>query len=205
MTVETTATVAQSDGFKKMVDAIFSSTMAKSESLIKEAEKKAIAILDESERFSLSHSEEVLSTYRQMAEIESRKELSKAEIDVRMSLLKLKESYMDSVLDGAKSMLKSATETPRYTSLMLEGLASISKNVKVAQVLMNDRDINKLGLDNIKKAVGSGVEVVAHPVGIGGFIIVVKGGKASIDRTIDSILDSERQALRAKIAETLFG
>jgi len=188
-----------------MVDAVFDSAMAKAESLIKEAETKAIAILDESEKFSLSRTEETISSYRQMAEIESRKELSKAEIDSRMSLLKLKESYMDSVLEGAKEKLKSATETPRYSSLMLEGLSSISKTVEVARVLMNDRDINNLGLHSIKKAIGSKVEIVPHPVGIGGFIVVIKGGKASVDRTIDSILESERQALRAKIAELLFG
>jgi len=89
---------AQAEAFKKLVDAVFEEAMNKAQAAIAEASQKSSAILEESEKYSQKRSAEILSSYREMAEIEARKEVSKAEIDFRMSMLKLKESYVDAVL-----------------------------------------------------------------------------------------------------------
>lgn len=195
----------QAEGYKKLMDAVFEQSMARAAGAIDEAEKKALAIIDESEGFSIKKSGEIIDSYREMAEIEARKEVSKAEIEARMGLLKLKESYVDLVLQEARKRLQSFAETPEYKSTLLEEIKTISKTMPIGQLVMNPGDITLLGAEKIKRAVGAGAEVVPRQIGAGGFIAIRKDGRASVDRSIDSILDSERKALRGKIADTLFG
>jgi vacuolar-type H+-ATPase subunit E/Vma4 len=194
----------QTDGFRKLVDAVFEEARVKSESIMNEAAQRATAILEESEKYSTKHCEEILDSYRDIAEIEPRKEISKSEIEARMNLLKLKESYVERVFEEARKRLQAYAETPEYRTLMLESLRDPSKSVVAGEVVMNESDIKKLGEDAIRHAVGAGVEIKGHPVGVGGFIIMSKDKKVSVDRTIDSILNQEKQTLRGKIADLLF-
>jgi len=195
---------AQAEAFKKLVDAVFEEAMNKAQAAIAEASQKSSAILEESEKYSQKRSAEILSSYREMAEIEARKEVSKAEIDFRMSMLKLKESYVDAVLEETRKKLQAFVATPEYKSLVLDSLKSVSKSVPVGQVLINDADVTRLGKENLKKAVGHDVKIEEHDLGTGGFIVITKDSKASVDRSIDSILESEKQSLRGRIAESLF-
>lgn len=195
----------QAEGYRKLMDAVFEQSMARAAGSIDEAEKKALSIIDESERFATKKSMEIISSYREMAEIEARKEVSKAEIEARMGLLKLKELHVDLVLQEARRRLQSFATTPEYKSMLLEEIKAISKMLPIGQLIMNPGDIELVGTDKIKRAVGAGTEITPKQIGTGGFIAVRKDGKASVDRSIDSILDSERKALRGKIADTLFG
>ena len=43
----------QEEGFRKLMDAIFAQSLASAEKTIDEAEKKALATIEESERFAL--------------------------------------------------------------------------------------------------------------------------------------------------------
>lgn len=195
----------QEEGHKKLMDAVFEQAITRAASTIDEAEKKAMTAIDESERFATKKSEEVIVSYREMAEIEARKEVSKAEIDARMGLLKLKESYVDLVLEEAKKRLQSFVVTPEYKTILLDELKAISKKMPIGQLLINPEDVDLLGADKIKRAAGAGAEITSRQIGTGGFVAIRKDGKASVDRSIDSILESERKALRGKIAEILFG
>lgn len=194
----------QTDGFRKLVDAVLEEARSKSEMIMNEAAQRAAVILVESEKFSVKHCEEALASYREMAEIEARKEISKSEIDARMSLLKLKESYIEKVFEEAKKRLQAFIETPEYKQFMLESLPAISKSFVIGELLMNENDIKKMGEGAIKRAVGIDVEIKGHPVGIGGFIINSKDKKTSVNRTIDSMLNQEKLTLRGKIADLLF-
>jgi len=194
----------QADGFRKLVDAVFEEARVKSESTMNEAVRRTSVILEESEKFALKHCEEILTSYREMAEIEPRKEISKSEIDARMHLLKLKESYVGKVFEEAKKRLQAFVETPEYKQLMLDGLHALSKSVVMGELLMNDSDIKKLGEHTIRHAAGSDVEIKGHPVGIGGFIIISRDKKTSVDRTINNMLNQEKLTLRGKIADLLF-
>lgn len=195
---------AQAEGFKKLVDAVFEEARVKAQAAIAEASHKSSAILEESEKYSQKRSAEILSSYKEMAEIEARKEISKTEIDSRMSMLKLKESYVDTVLEESRKKLQAFVATPEYKSLVLDCLKSVSISVPIGQVLINNADITSLGKENLKKAVGHDVKIEAHNLGTGGFIVITKDSKASVDRSIDSILESEKQSLRGRIAELLF-
>jgi len=194
----------QADGFRKLVDAVFEEARVKSESTMNEAVQRASVILEESEKFSAKHCEETLASYREMAEIEPRKEISTSEIDARMHLLKLKESYVMKVFEEAKKRLQAFVETPEYKQLMLDGLRALSKSVVIGELLMNDDDIKKLGEGAIRHAVGADIEIKGHPVGIGGFITISKDKKTSVDKTLASMLNEEKQTLRGKIADLIF-
>lgn len=196
---------SQAEGYRKLVDAVFEQSMARAKITIDEAEKKALSILEESERFAVKKGEEIIGTYREIAEIEARKEVSKAEIEARMGLLKLKESYVDLVLEEAKKQLQSFVGTAEYKSTMIDEIRAISKAIPIGRIVMNPGDIALLGPDKIKRAAGAGVEITPKAMGTGGFVAITMDGKASVDRSIDSILESERRALRGKIADTLFG
>jgi V/A-type H+-transporting ATPase subunit E len=195
----------QLEGYKKLIDAVFEQARARAASSIDEAEKKTMATLDESERYVTKRCEEMIGSYTEMAEIEARKEVSKAEIEARMGLLKLKESYVDLVLDEAKKRLKSFVATQEYRSMLLEELKAISKMMPIGQLLINPDDVEILGSDKIRRAGGAGIEITPKQIGIGGFIAIRKDGKVSVDRSIDSILESERKTLRGKISDILFG
>ena len=195
----------QMEGCKKLIDALFDETKKNAESISNEAIERSNAIIDESEKYSLKRSEEILSSYAEMAEIEPRKEVSKSEIETRMQLLKLKDAYVEKVFGESRKRLREFTDSSEYTSLMLDNIASLSKRIEVGELIMNEEDIKRLGEKNLQKAAGPGVAVKALAVGISGFIIITKDGKASIDRTIDGILRSEKEKMRGKIAEKLFG
>ena len=195
----------QIEGFKKLIGALFDETKKNAESILNEAIERSNAIIDESEKYSLKRSEKILSSYAEMAEIEPRKEVSKFEIETRMQLLKLKDAYVEKVFGESRKRLREFTDSSEYTSLMLDNIASLSKRIEVGGLIMNEEDIKRLGEKNLQKAAGLGVAVKALAVGIGGFIIITKDGRASIDRTIDGILRSEKEKMRGKIAEKLFG
>jgi vacuolar-type H+-ATPase subunit E/Vma4 len=195
----------QIEGFKKLIDALFDETKKNAESILNEAIVQSNGIIGESEKYSLKRSEEILSSYTEMAEIEPRKEVSKSEIEARMQLLKLKEAYVEKVFGESRKRLKEFTDSSEYKSLMLDNIASLSKQIQVGELIVNEDDMKRLGEKNLQKAAGLGVAVKALAVGIGGFIIITKDGKASIDRTIDGILRSEKEKMRGKIAEQLFG
>ena len=194
----------QVEGFRKLVDAVLEEARAKSESIMNEAAQRAAVVFEESQKFSLKRCDEMLNSYREIAEIESRKEISTSEIDARMQLLRLKESYVERVFEEVRKRLQVFVETPEYKRLMLDGLHTLASSTVTGELLMNDSDIKKLSEETIKRVIGGDVEIKKHPVGIGGFIIISKDKRTSVDRTIDSILNQEKQTLRGKIADLLF-
>ncbi|MDD1764678.1 MAG: hypothetical protein LUQ46_01545 [Candidatus Methanomethyliaceae archaeon] len=194
----------QVEGFRKLVDAVLEEARVKSESIMNEAAQRAAVVFEESQKFSLKRCDEMLNSYREIAEIESRKEISTSEIDARMQLLRLKESYVERVFEEVRKRLQVFVETPEYKRLMLDGLHTLASSTVTGELLMNDSDIKKLSEETIKRVIGGDVEIKKHPVGIGGFIIISKDKRTSVDRTIDSILNQEKQTLRGKIADLLF-
>jgi vacuolar-type H+-ATPase subunit E/Vma4 len=195
---------SQAESFRKLVDAVFEDARAKAQVAIAKVSQESATILEESEKYTLKRSAETLSSYEEMVKIDARKEVFKAEIDNRMLLLKLKESWVDTVLEETRKKLQAFVTTPDYNLLILDELKSISKSVPVGQVQMNETDIARIGRESIRKVVGRDAKIEGHNLGTGGFIVITKDSKASVDRSIDSMLESEKQSLRGRIAESLF-
>ncbi|MGC8936158.1 MAG: V-type ATP synthase subunit E [Candidatus Methanomethylicaceae archaeon] len=200
-----TSLESQLDAFRKMVDKIFDDAKARALLTLNEAAEKVLSILKESEQFSINRSEEILSTYREKAETESRKEISRSEVEARMYLLNLRESYVERAFKEARSKLIAYCDTEEYISDLLTNLQNLSKVIPVGEILMRRKDIEHIGQENLKKILGNDVKIKAHPIEIGGFIVVSKDKKIFLDRTLDNILTRERQMLRSRIASILFG
>ncbi|MEM3744095.1 MAG: V-type ATP synthase subunit E family protein [Candidatus Methanomethyliaceae archaeon] len=195
---------SQIEAFKKMVDKIFDEAKSKALSSLNEAAEKVASILEESERFSITRSQEILSTYREKAEIESRKEISRAEVEARMNLLNLRESYIERAFKEARSKLVSYCDTEEYISDLIANLKKLSNTIPVGEILMREKDIKRIGLENLKKIFGKDLQVKPYPIEIGGFIIVSVDKKIFLDRTFESILSGERHMLRSRVASILF-
>lgn len=196
---------SQLDAFKKMVDKILDDTKERILSIFNETAEKVVAILNESEKFSIARCQEILSTYKEKAEIESRKEISRSEVEARMSLLNLRESYIDRVFKDARSKLVEYCETEDYLSDLINSLQRTFGLISVGEILMSERDIKRLGIENLKKTLGKDIQIRPHPIEIGGFIAISEDKKIIFDRTLESIIDGERRILRSKIASILFG
>ncbi|MCX8182468.1 MAG: V-type ATP synthase subunit E family protein [Candidatus Methanomethyliaceae archaeon] len=196
---------SQIEAFKKMVDKIFDEAKSKALSTLNEAAEKVVSTLEESERFSINRCQEILSTYHEKAEIESRKEISRSEVEARMNLLNLRESYVERAFKEARSRLVSYCDTEEYISDLVNNLKKLSKAVPVGEILMREKDIKRIGLGNLKKIFGKDLQIKPHPIDIGGFIIVSADKKIFLDRTFESILSEERHMLRSRVASILFG
>ncbi len=195
---------SQPSGLKRLIDALFEESMAKVESMIAEAERHSYAILSESEKYSLKNADETLGSYATMATIESRKEVSKAEIESRMSILRMKNDYVEQVFEAAKSRLLDYSHSKEYLSQLARGILDATALIDAGELLLNQRDIDALGATKLKAIRGKGVAVTPAQIGIGGFILVSKDRRLSMDRTLDCALASQKELLRGKIADALF-
>lgn len=195
---------SQSEGLKRLIDALFEESKTNAESIISDAETRSQSILLESEKYSLKKAEDTLNSYASMATIESRKEVSKAEIESRMSMLRMKNDYVEQVFDAAKARLLEYAKSEEYLSTLSRTISAASEQIDAGELLLSARDIDALGTSKLKKIAGKETAVNASNIGIGGFTLVSKDGKISIDRTIDSVLISLKEKMRGKIADALF-
>ncbi|MDI9644792.1 MAG: V-type ATP synthase subunit E family protein [Candidatus Verstraetearchaeota archaeon] len=193
------------EGFNRLVDALFEETESRVSSIMDEALKSVESIFSESKKYSTRRCQEIVSSYMESSEIESRKEISKAEIEARMQLLRIKEEMVEKVFQEAKRRLLEYAQSEEYLELIKRQLKKLSERVEIGSVVMNERDIKSIGEGSLKRIVGSSAVISAQDVGTGGFILVSKDNKVSINRTIDSILGSKREVMRGKVAEKLFG
>ncbi len=191
------------EAFKQMVDKLLNDTKEKAISIINSTFEDILKTFNESEKYATSYYKEILSSYKERAEIESKKEISKAEIESRLYLLNLKDTYINKVFEEVKSKFIEYCKSDEYIEIILEKLKNISKEIPIEQLLMKEEDIKRIKISRLKKILGSS-EIKPHPIEIGGFIIISKDGKLTINRTFDYLLEKEKQILRSKIAAILF-
>ncbi|MCC6013199.1 MAG: hypothetical protein LM593_02420 [Candidatus Verstraetearchaeota archaeon] len=191
------------EAFKIMVDKLLNDTKNKVTTIFNNAFENILKILSESEKYAISNYKEILSSYKERAEIESKKEISKTEMESRLYLLTLKDSCINKVIENVKSKLIEYCKSDEYIEIILEKLKKISKEIPIEILLMKEDDIKRIGIDKLEKILESS-EIKSYPIEIGGFIIISRNGKLTINRTLDYLLEAEKQVLRSKIASILF-
>ncbi|MCS7097857.1 MAG: hypothetical protein NZ922_02635 [Candidatus Methanomethyliaceae archaeon] len=194
----------QIEAFRKMVDKVFDEAKDYIMRVLNESAERAFQILDDSEKNSILKLNELLSAYIERADIESKKEISKAELELKMHLLKLKESLIEKVIMEAKLRIMKYCESDEYISDMIENLRKLSSKMNIGLVLIKDRDIERIGMENLKSILGN-CEIKSHKIEVGGFIAISKDEKVYVDKTIENIFNRGRILLRSKIASLLFG
>lgn len=191
------------EAFKIMVDKLLNDTKNKVTTIFNNAFENILKILSESEKYAISNYKEILSSYKERAEIESKKEISKTEMESRLYLLTLKDSCINKVIENVKSKLIEYCKSDEYIEIILEKLKKISKEIPIEILLMKEDDIKRIKITRLRKILGSS-EIKPHPIEIGGFIIISKNGRLTINKTFDYLLEAEKQVLRSKIASILF-
>lgn len=193
----------QIEAFKKMVDKLFDEAKENVMRMLNEAAERAFHILDDSEKYSIKKLNESLTKYVEKADVESKKELAKIESETKMHLLRLKESLVEKVIMEAKSRIKKYCESDEYVDDLIKNLKKTSNTIDLGVVLMDNRDIERIGMENLKSILGD-CEIKPHKIEIGGFIAISKDEKIFVDRTIECIFDREKMFLRSKVASLLF-
>ncbi|MEN3034707.1 MAG: V-type ATP synthase subunit E family protein [Candidatus Methanosuratincola sp.] len=193
------------EGFNRLISALFEETGSKADAIMAEALATVESIMSESKKYSIRRSNEILDSYIESSEVEYRKEISKAEIDARMQALRIKEEIIEGVFAKARERLLAFAEKEEYLEIMQKQLTSHSSLVHVGKVVLNKRDLERLGEDTIRKILGPKCDISVEDLGAGGFVLISKDGKVAIDRTIDSILKSKKDEMRGRVAEKLFG
>lgn len=193
------------DGFNRLINALFEETGSKIDALMAEALSAVESIMSESKKYSIRRCKEILDSYSESSEVEYRKEISKAEIDARMQTLRVKEEIVESVFAKARERLLEFAGKEEYVEMIQKQLASLSGLVHVGKVVLNKRDVERIGEETIRNILGPKCDISVEDLGTGGFMLISKDGKVAIDRTIDSLLKSKKDEMRGRIAEKLFG
>ncbi|MDI9609383.1 MAG: V-type ATP synthase subunit E family protein [Candidatus Verstraetearchaeota archaeon] len=193
------------DGFNRLIGALFEETGSKIDALITEALNAVESIMSESKKYSIRRCEEILDSYSESSEVEYRKEISKAEIDARMQTLRIKEEIIETVFAEARERLLEFARKEEYVDMIQKQLESLSSLIHVGKVVLNKRDSERIGEETIRKIFGPKCDISVEDLGTGGFRLISKDGKVAIDRTIDSLLKSKKDEMRGRIAEKLFG
>ncbi|MEM2125276.1 MAG: V-type ATP synthase subunit E family protein [Candidatus Methanosuratincola sp.] len=193
------------DGFNRLIGALFEETGSKIDALITEALNAVESIMSESKKYSIRRCEEILDSYSESSEVEYRKEISKAEIDARMQTLRIKEEIIEAVFAEARERLLEFARKEEYVEMIQKQLESLSSLIHVGKVVLNKRDSERIGEETIRKIFGPKCDISVEDLGTGGFRLISKDGKVAIDRTIDSLLKSKKDEMRGRIAEKLFG
>ena len=191
------------EAFKQMVDKLLNDAKERVITIINNTFEDILKMFNESEKYTISHYKEILSSYKERAEIESKKEISRAEIESRLYLLNLKDTCINKVFEEVKSKLIEYCKSDEYIEIILEKLKNISKEIPIEELLMKEDDIKRIKITRLRKILGSS-EIKPHPIEIGGFIIISKNGRLTINKTFDYLLEAEKQVLRSKIASILF-
>ncbi|MEN3058040.1 MAG: V-type ATP synthase subunit E family protein, partial [Candidatus Methanosuratincola petrocarbonis] len=122
------------DGFNRLIAALFEETDSKIDALMAEALTTVESIMSESKKYSIRRSKEILDSYSESSEVEYRKEISKAEIDSRMQVLRIKEEIVESVFAEARERLLEFTGKEEYLEILQKQLTSLSSLVHVGKV-----------------------------------------------------------------------
>ncbi|MBC7120417.1 MAG: hypothetical protein H5T33_02370 [Candidatus Methanosuratus sp.] len=196
---------SDAEGFNRLIDALFEETGSRVNALMTEALNTIESIMSESKKYSIRRCQEILDSYIESSETEYRKEISKAEIEARMQALRIKEEIVEAVFAKAREALSEFAGNGEYAEIMKKQLVTLSTLVPVGRLILNRRDLAALGEEELRKIIGSQCAIAAEDLGTGGFMLISKDGKVSIDRTIDSVLKSKKEEMRGRIAEKLFG
>jgi len=205
------------------------STRAITEVILQEAQKSAEHILQEAQKLT----GEMLEKQRQLgvqranesarlllkkaeneAELIKLNSMANAKIKANWVILSKKETWIDSVLNGAKNELKILTQSKKYLPILEKLIteAGVILGGKELEVLLNEKDSAlSLKLDNLAKEISEkkGVETKLRlskekPKVIGGAIVRTANGKVIMDNTFEDILLRREKDIRFKIAKILF-
>lgn len=194
-------------GLETILGSIEKDGRSQADSIISSAEKKAEKIRSEGEAAAKAAHDEYIENCKAQCEREYKSACSAAEADMKRKLLACRMDCIDGVIEGAISKINADRGAEYFAAL----LAMAEKRLKKGNGVMyfGADDLRSLPADFEKKLgslaerKGSSVVISDKPADIeNGFILSY--GNISENCCLSEIAESEKEALRDKIAEVLF-
>jgi len=184
------------------------------EGILQEAEKSAEDLLEKQKQRGVQKANEAAKILLSEAELNKLNSIANSKIKANWVILSKKETWIDNVLNEAKTVLKIMTKTKKYLPILEKLItdAGVILGGKELEVLLNPQDSAlPLRLDNIAKKITekTGFETKLKLSEqklevIGGAIVRIANCKVIMDNTFDDILRRGEKDLRFEIAKILF-
>jgi V/A-type H+-transporting ATPase subunit E len=198
------------EGLVAIANEVLEDLKKESEVLIRESERDAKEKLEKAKTEAKSVYNKVVESANEKIIADQRRAKATTEVEVRNSLLQVKESLVDDVFEGAKEELRKFVLTaeyyPRLLGLIQEGVGKISAKSVVIFVNLKDKAWLVDGnLERLSKKMRVGLalsdDVKEY---IGGCRVQSVDGKMGFDNTLDARLELAKESVRGEVAKILF-
>lgn len=175
---------------------------------LEEAEREALKILERYYQDALKEAKQYIEKVKRSTEVEARKKTASAEIKARHMMLDAKEKLLNEVVEEAKLKFREIIGLEAYGKFIERLVRVVITNLGSEEVILKStardydlllKTINKLNLKDRVKVVKGDVK------SSGGFIAQTQDGRSSLDLTLDSIFEAQRDNVRMSISKILFG
>jgi len=171
--------------------------------ILEKAEREAKAILDKADAEAagiIRQAQQQVSEVQKQAKLESqkalenleRKELAKANFEVKKQVLGRKQAIIDDALEEARSMINSMDRTKR-SNLFSKLLAKATVQMDIATVYINPKD-----KDLVKSYSWLSADIM------GGLIVENRDKSMRIDYSFDTMLESAVSRNMSEIVKVIF-
>jgi len=199
------------EGLVAIASEILEDVKREAEKLVHDAERAAEEILRRAKENAEKIRGQLIAEAKRQGELERRKILSQAEMEMRTRTLQVKEELVNEAFQRALTRLKEFTQTEGYHACLLKLIQEASERVnsKDLVVYVNPRDrrwLLNVGLDELCKRFNKRLKLADETIScLGGCIIRSPDGRLSYDNTLEKRLERLRDILRVQVARILFG
>ncbi|MFX0209757.1 MAG: V-type ATP synthase subunit E [Candidatus Hodarchaeota archaeon] len=193
-------------------DEIIKEADQKSQLMVTEAKTDAEKILSQSKTEVEKIKAQFLEKGRIPAEVEAKRILATASLELKLIMAEKKEEILDSIFQNALDTITRLSESSDYVSILerviIEG--AIALNGGELEVFVRAEDISKINSDKLAQMVAKEGVTANFKINqidrdsIGGALIF-KEGKIWVDNTFEARLERRREDIRTSVAEVLFG
>ena len=199
------------NGISAIAKDVVGDVQKEAEAIILVAENEAKATLKTAKEQADQNYRATITQAKAKAEAEKRKIASVTEVEMRNSLLQIKEDLVDVAFEKALVELKNFVQTEDYHNYLLKTIQNAAQRMgqKDLVVQVNAKDKGWLTADTLKrlsKKLHCELRLSDKTEDyLGGCIIQTEDGKINYDATLDNRLQELKPVLRIELSKTLFG
>jgi len=204
------------NGENKIIAGIEQEALAEVEKILKDAQKQA----EEKKKYSEMQVKSILKEAEERARLQAdavrKKILSGVQLEVKRSVMRVRDRVLGEVLDKVKGEFKKMINTPVYRNALLTwmveggvGLDSPSVIVKVSQeeIPIIDNKFLKEAEENVKKITGKDVIFKfsdSDPLSLQGVLLYTEDGRVVFNNQVQTRILRKQREIRKLVYESLF-
>ena len=199
------------DQVELLCQAITSQAQGEGEKILARAREEAERRLQEAEASRQEALARTKAEVEAQAKLAARNRIDRAELEGKRRLSQTKETVLAEVFGQAQAGLQAFRETPDYRNWLRQRLAGTLRQLEGEQfrVMANPEEEKWLTpdlLEEVGREGGCRLTFAADPdLAPGGFVALRADGRVRFDQTFASIMDRQREILRAEAARKLWG